>query len=247
MTSIRISLNVKKIDGPYGGGNQFANALEQYLVLKGHNVFRSLVPKLDMILIVSSKRHHLTTAYDMDEIAEYKILNPNTVIVHRINSIDEQRGIDLGINAAMLQANHLADHTIFISAFLRDFFTAKGMDVSMPNSVIFNGAGEDIFHPRGRVDWSPGKKLRLVTHHWSSNYMKGFDIYERLDQLLDVEPFRELFEFTIIGNIPLGINFQNSKVIPPIHGKELGELLRQHHVYLTAARNEAAGMHPQDS
>ena len=25
-------------------------------------------------------------------------------------------------------------------------------------------------------------KLKIVTHHWSGNWMKGFDIYEKLDQ-----------------------------------------------------------------
>ena len=50
---LRISINARRIEGPYGGGNQFANTLEKYLRSKGHEVFRKLVPNLDLILIVS--------------------------------------------------------------------------------------------------------------------------------------------------------------------------------------------------
>jgi len=109
--------------------------------------------------------------------------------------------------------------------------------------VILNGADEEIFNPSERAEWSPGQKLRIVTHHWSSNYMKGFDVYERLDQLLEIEPFRGLFEFSYIGNIPTGVNFKNTKIVTPIAGISLASSLKQHHVYLTAARNEAGGMH----
>lgn len=240
---LRISMNARKIEGPYGGGNQFANTLEKYLRSKGHEVFRKLVSHLDLILIVASQDELKITSYDIDSIADHIALHPNTVVVHRVNSCDEQRGRNLGINEAILRANRVADHTVFISSFVRDLFATKGLDLTKPHSVILNGADEAIFNPLGRAEWEAGEKLRIVTHHWSSNYMKGSDIYERLDQLLETEPFKHVFEFTYIGNLPVGVNFKNAKVIPPTYGKELANLLKQHHVYLTAARNEAAGMH----
>jgi len=240
---LRISINARKIEGSYGGGNQFANSLEKYLRRQGHEVFRKLVSNLDLILIVSSQGNLNITAYDVDDITDYIALNPNVVIVQRVNSCDEQRGSELGINEAILNANRIADYTIFISSFVRDLFVNKGLDISKPNCVILNGADEEIFNLSGRTEWSSGQKLRVVTHHWSSNYMKGFDIYERLDQLLEVKPFKDLFEFTYIGNIPTGVFFKNTKVITPTTGINLANLLRQQHVYLTATRNEAAGMH----
>jgi len=240
---MRISINARSIEGPYGGGNQFANILEKYLRRKEHEVFRKLVTALDLILIVSSQPELRITAYDIDAISDYIALNPNTVVVHRVNTCDEQRGSNLGINEAVLRANEVADYTVFISSFVRDLFVDKGLDINKPNCVILNGADERIFSPSSRADWSPGQKLRIVTHHWSSNFMKGFDIYERLDQLLEIEPFANMFEFTYIGNVPIGVNFTNTKVIPPIAGTDLANILRQHHIYLTAARNEVAGMH----
>jgi glycosyltransferase involved in cell wall biosynthesis len=240
---LRISINARKIDGPYGGGNQFANTLEKHLRNQGHEVLRKLVPNLDLILIVSSQSELRITAYGVDEIRDYISLNPNTMVVHRVNSCDEQRGNNLGINKAILWANQVADYTVFISSFVRDLFAHKGLDTGRPNCVILNGADEEVFHSSDRAEWSPGQKLRVVTHHWGSNFMKGFDIYERLDQLLEVEPFKEVFEFAYIGNIPVGVHFKNSNVITPTAGTDLANRLRQHHVYITAARNEAGGMH----
>ena len=136
---MRISINTKKVEGPYGGGNQFANTLEKYLRGKGHAVFRKLVPNLDLILIAASQRELKITSYDVDSIFDYIALNPNTVVVQRVNSCDEQRGRDLGINEAMLRANQVADYTVFVSSFIRNLFARKGLDVSNPNSVILNG------------------------------------------------------------------------------------------------------------
>lgn len=240
---LRISINARKIEGPYGGGNQFAKALEKYLQRKGHETFRRLVPNLDLILIVSSQKNPQTTAYDINAIADYISLDPDTVVVQRVNTCDDQRGSNLEINEAILKANQVAYYTVFVSSFVRDLFARKGLDTEKPNHVILNGADEEIFNPSGRAEWSLEQKLRIVTHHWSSNYMKGFDIYERLDQLLEIEPFKNLFEFTFIGNIPIGVSFKNTKVIPPTWGVELANFLRQHHIYLTAARNEPGPNH----
>ncbi|MEM7532474.1 MAG: hypothetical protein AAF639_09865 [Chloroflexota bacterium] len=241
--ALRISMNARKVTGPYGGGNQFATNLEAYLVEQGHTVYRTLVPDLDIILIVSSNVNQQTASYNIQAIQDYITLNPNTMVIHRINTCDEPRGMDLGLNQTMLRVNQIADGTIYISNFLRELFAGYGMDMHKPNAVAFNGADENIFYPMGRAEWSSGEKLRIVTHHWSSNYLKGFDIYERLDQLLAIKPYQDLFEFTYIGNIPLGVNFQHTKVIKPIAGAELADALRSQHVYLTAARHEAAGMH----
>ena len=240
---MRISINANKIDGPYGGGNQFANALEKYLSAKGHEIFRTLVSNIDVILIVSSKTHPVTTSYTIEEISEYTKLNPNTIVVQRINTCDEQRGRDLGINRALLDANRLADYTVFVSSFIQELYKKHGMDMSKPYGIILNSADEEIFNPMGSAEWDGKEKLKIVTHHWSTNYMKGFDIYERLDQLLDISPFKDLFEFTYIGNIPLGVDFKNTQVIPPLYGPELASAIKQHHIYLTAARHEPGGNH----
>ena len=73
--------------------------------------------------------------------------------------------------------------------------------------------------------------------------MKGFDVYKKLDDLIMLDNWRGIIEFTYIGNLPKGFKFKNTKVIKPISGKKLGEELSKHHVYITASNNEPAGMH----
>ena len=36
---------------------------------------------------------------------------------------------------------------------------------------------------KNNIKWDKKGPLKLVTHHWGGNYMKGFDIYKKLDTL----------------------------------------------------------------
>ncbi|MDP8257493.1 MAG: glycosyltransferase [Candidatus Alcyoniella australis] len=240
---LRIAINAKRIDGPYGGGNQFLKALEKYLVAQGHELFRKLIPGLDVVLIAIANDNARINAFRSQEIERYLLVFPNTIVVHRVNTCDEQRGSDLGNNSTIMKINRLTDHTVFVSEFLKQVFVGHGWSQDKPNSVIHNAADQSIFNTTEKATWEPGQKMKVVTHHWSSNYLKGFDIYERLDQLLGTEPYSNLFEFTVIGNVPLGLEFKNSKRLAPMHGPELAEELKSRHLYLSAARHEAGGNH----
>jgi len=243
LNKLRISLNINRIEGAYGGGNQFAQNLENYLISKEHQVFRSLEPDLDLVLIVSSKSNPQTTSFHSESISDYIRINPNTLVIHRVNTCDEQKGADSGYNKSVLEVNRLANYTVFVSGFIRDLFISKGFDPGREHCVIMTGASEEIYNPGGLSEWHSGKKIKIVTHHWSSNYLKGFDIYERLDLLLEKKPFKDIFEFTVIGNLPPGTSFKNTHLIPLLSGMQLARKLKEHHLYLTGARHEPAGNH----
>lgn len=238
-----ISINARIVEGPWGGVNQVVKTISDYLTRQGHAVISSLKSKdIDLILMIHPNSNLRICSYGINEIKSYITLHPNTVLVHRVNTCDEPRGTNHE-NKMLLEANQFADYTVFVSSYLRDIFIKQGFDINRPHSVIHTGADENIFHPNGRKDWKPGEKLRIVTHHWSSNFMKGFDIYERLDLLLGTEPFQSLFEFTIIGNIPRGLDLKHTRIISPLAGLELANVIKQNHIYLSAARNEPAGNH----
>jgi hypothetical protein len=240
---MRIAINSNKISGPYGGGNQFGMNIEEYLRSKGHEVFRDLVSNLDLILIVSSKPNNQTTSFTPSEAGKYLVKHPNTLLVHRINTCDEQRAADNGINRTVLEVNRIASHTVFVSTFMRDLYAKHGFDLARPHSIILTGADSNVFNSAGRALPVAGEKLKVVTHHWSKNYLKGLDIYERLDYLLDQEPYRSQLEFTFIGSLPTGFAFHNAHYIPATSGKELAALLRSKHFYVTGARYEPGGNH----
>lgn len=104
----------------------------------------------------------------------------------------------------------------------------------------------NIFHNDGYQQWDGDEPLKLVTHHWSGNWNKGFDIYQQLDQLLAEEPYRSKFAFTYIGNVPDGFTFHNSTHIEPLSGKPLADALRQNHVYISASQNDPGPNHQNE-
>ena len=71
--------------------------------------------------------------------------------------------------------------------------------------------------------------------------MKGADVYLALDQVIQG---RSDIEFTYLGRYPK-VQYQprRTNIIPPKYGTEIGDILRDHDVYVTGARFEACGMH----
>jgi hypothetical protein len=76
--------------------------------------------------------------------------------------------------------------------------------------------------------------------------MKGFDVYERLDELLQHDLLKRIVSFTYIGNVPKGFRFKNATYLEPTSSQHLALLLKQHHVYLTASRNEPGANHQNE-
>lgn len=239
---MKISIDFKKISGPYGGGNQFVTSLERFLVERGHRVVFDLKDgDIDIILMVSPIPGQQSGAYSYLDTEEYTQRNRRTLIVQRVNICDKGRGTR-NLDGALRRANSVSDYTIFISEWLH-LIWQKQCWIKSPAIVIRNGADTDIFNSFNKSIWDGKEKMQIVTHHWSPNINKGHDIYEYVDRLLDRKPWRDLFEMTYIGNIPNNRTFKNIKILPPLSGGILAEKLKRHHVYITAAKFEAAGMH----
>lgn len=243
---MKISLGMKLQEGPWGGGNQFGQALKQDFTRRGLEIVHDLkAPDLDFILLCEPRRKLKISAYDDAEIFQYLARrNRRALVVHRINECDERKGTS-GLNARLLRANLCADHTVFISDWLRRLFVSQGFS-GRSSSVILNGSDRSIFNPGGHIPWNGSGPLRLVTHHWSGHPMKGLDIYERLDRMIGEPPWKGRFAFTYIGNVPKGFRFVNTRYIEPTSGRALADLLRENHVYVTASRNEPCGHHQNE-
>ena len=243
---MKVSLGMKLRSGPWGGGNAFGRALADYLRDRGEQVFFDLrQPDLDIILLTDPRPQSASASYRHREIIRYLLRrNRRALVVHRVNECDERKGTR-GVNRMLLQANRCADHTVFVSSWLRDLFVRRG--IPCPScSVICNGSDTSVFHARGYERWDGKPPLKLVSHHWSGNWMKGFDIYERLDMMLASEPLRSAVSFTYIGNVPRGFTFRHSRHVPAVADSRLADLIRQHHVYLTASLNEPGSNHQNE-
>ena len=217
----------------------FANSLKAFLEDKGITVINHLDDNdIDIILHINIT---FTSAYSFYAAYLYKIDHPNTLIVHRMNDSGMHRSNAL-MTRLMITCCGYSDYLVYISEWLRNLMQPR-LSSEKPSTVIYNGADSGIFNQFHNKGWDGRSKLKIVTHHWSSNYLKGHEIYEYLDELLDQEPFRQRYEFTYIGNHPEGLKYRNTRLIPPLNKFELADELKKHNVYLTGARNEAAGMH----
>lgn len=242
---MKISLGVNLQPGPFGGGNQAGRALAKYLVERGHSVHFDLKePSLDIILLAEPRSELRISAFTDLQVVRYLRRYPNAVVVHRVNECDERKGTR-GVNRILRRANLCADHTVFVSDWLKRLHMRQGMPASS-SSTILNGSDLEIFNSDGYSRWTDQGPLLIVTHHWGAHWMKGFDVYSKLDRLLASSEFGRQFSFTYIGNVPSNFGFRKSRHVSPIAGHELADELRRHHVYLTASMNEPGANHQNE-
>ena len=240
INNLKIAIGYHLKPNSWGGGNQFAHSLTKEARARGYEITFKLKDKdIDLILLTDPRSFNDGITFGPFQILKYIIFNKKTIVVHRINECDERKNT-FHMNKLLKCANYFSDHTVFISNYL------KKLDIyqkDLPSSVIYNGCDERIFNSKNNSPWNKKEPLKIVTHHWSPNKMKGFDVYKKLDKLIDETDLGNKVEFTYIGNLPKGFAFKKTRHLAPLSGKELGIELSKNHVYLTASINEPAGMH----
>jgi len=243
---MKIAIGYRLQSGPWGGGNSFVIALSDALEHAGHSVVFDLTDSdIDIILLIDPRGHLPLFSFGAGAILRYLALRTTkAVVVHRINECDERKNTK-HMNKLLTRANYCADHTVFVGSWLRDLPTWRAAPRG-ESSVILNGADTGIFHARGFVPWNGQEPLKLVTHHWGGNRMKGFDIYERLDAMLVDESWASRLRFTYVGNLPKGFRFRHARYVAPLSGEALANELRSHHAYITASINEPGGNHQNE-
>ena len=229
---MKILFNRLERHEPWGGGSSFVNAMCSLLREKDHEIVFSLENNVDLIFMIDPRPGD--TGISINEIIRYKIVNPKTKILYRINECDARKNT-AGMDNLLIQSTNHVDKVIFISEWLKEYFHKKGLNVDDAD-VVYNGCDLNNFYPMV----SNTKKIKLVTHHWSDNWMKGFDLYKDIDEYMNNN---SEFEFTYIGRYSNLYNPVNTRIVAPLYGKALGEELRKHDIYVTASRNEPCGMH----
>jgi hypothetical protein len=237
---MRIAFGHRPQSGPWGGGNRFAKALIEALQKRGDEVVYGLGHSgIDIILIVDPRSRNPVVPFTPGAVFRHVLRHPRTLVAHRINECDERKGTHT-MNLRLRLANYVADHTIFIGRWLADLDLWRA---ETPFRVIHNGADRNIFTDAGRLPWDRREPFRLVTHHWGAHANKGFDVYDRLDAMMDEPNWQGRLEFTYIGNMPAGRVLRHARHLQPMDGRDLAAELRRHHGYVTASLNEPAGMH----
>lgn len=243
---MKVAIGYRVQSGAWGGGNRFVTALMAALEDAGHGVVTCLDDDdIELILVIDPRARNPAVPFTPGAVARYRAWrNPDALVVHRINECDERKNTRT-MNARLRLANRCADHTVFVGSWLLDLPAWKATD-RKTLSVILNGADTALFNPAGYKSWDGEEPLKLVTHHWGGNWMKGFDVYQRLDSMLASPEWRGRVEFTYVGNLPAGFEFTNAHHLAALDGVALAAELRRHHVYLTASINEPGGNHQNE-
>ncbi len=238
---ISIGTNIK--EGPWGGGNLFAINLRNYLLNKNYKVVNNLFDDdIDIILLTEPRKTSESSAFTHIDVKRYlKYVNSETIVVHRLNECDERKNTNF-VNDYLIEANKVADQSIFVSNWLKMLYINQGIQ-SEENTVIYGGADSTIFNHKDFKPWSGEEKIKIVTHHWGANWNKGFDTYSFLDNLLDQKEWKDKIDFSYIGNTPKDFTFKNAKLIKPLSGLELAREIKKNHIYITGSLNEPSGNH----
>lgn len=243
---MKLAIGYRVVDGPWGGGNAFFNGLGKYFLSAGHSVVTDLNDDDVDIILLADPRRLVTTSISFNAAWRYvEKRNSKAVIVHRINECDERKNTKK-MNALLRRCNEVADFTVFVGSWL------KGLDVWCPefnygHRTILNGADGEVFSPNGFCPWDGKESLKLITHHWGGNWMKGFDVYVLIDELLSDARWRERISFTYLGNLPKNFRFKNALYLQPERDVEIAKILRQHHAYVTGSLNEPGGNHQNEA
>lgn len=232
---MKFLLNRKPVEGPWGGGNHFLKGFIEEANRRGHEIVFGVEMGIDAIYLHDQRPDELGVS--INEAIQYKTYFPGTLVIHRVNECDDRKGT-VGVDDMLRETSKYTDFTIFVSNWMKEYHVNKGWNCNS-TTVFLNGVKKNHFFPREKIN---NGKTNIVTHHWSNNDLKGFDIYNEIDEWVSSNPD---FTFTYIGREQGG--FKNTKVIPPLFGKDLGEELGKYDVYISASRHDPGPNHVLES
>tara|TARA_R100000808_G_C2155541_1_gene168604 strand:- start:26809 stop:27732 length:924 start_codon:yes stop_codon:yes gene_type:complete len=235
---MKIAINRSPRPGPWGGGNHFVKGFFDFCNLNSIEIVTNLGhTNIDLIFLMDPRSD--SGGFNINDASQYKLHNPNCKLVQRINECDARKNTE-HMDIMLLQCSQMIDHTIFVSKWMEEYFGAKGW-ACPSTSVQHNGVNSAYLKLRKNTK-SNSDKLKIVTHHWSNNILKGFDVYDFLDYLAGK---RDDIEFTYVGRHRN--SFKNTHCISPLSGIELAHELLKHDIYVSGSRFDPGPNHILES
>jgi glycosyltransferase involved in cell wall biosynthesis len=214
---------------PWGGGNQFLNALKKEWGQQ--NVYSEQPEGADVILFNS---YPFGAEYIFDQTYALKEKFPNKILVYRLNGpISAIRDTDKEVDQVIAKFNRLfCDGIIFQSRWCQNENKKQFKISSQYEAVIYNAPDAETFNTRDRTHLPSSSKIKLIAVSWSSNLRKGFDVYQYLDEHLNFEKY----EMTFVGNAPF--HFKHIRHILALNSLELAKQLKQHDIFIAASQKD---------
>jgi hypothetical protein len=87
---MKVAINQREIDGPWGGGNRFVRTLVGALRDTGHVVSREMEADTDVAVMIAPRTRAANMSFGAGALLRHVAWrNPRTVVVHRVNERDE--------------------------------------------------------------------------------------------------------------------------------------------------------------
>lgn len=216
-----------------GGGYHFIRALiESSNKINSKIVFNLLSKDIDAIIIIGMVGKN---TFSIKDAIRYKEKHHIPIVI-RVNNLDTHA--QKNIMSAYLKYNKHVDAGVFVSQWALDY--AKQKKLHFKNEYVIRNCTTDCFYS-SRVQWNETDPLRIVTHHWSTNNYKGFEVYRQLGQLISSKELKKEFNLCYIGRSQF--NLPNFEKKPVLKGSKLVEKLAAQHVYISASKLEAGPYH----
>jgi len=226
---MKVYFNRRPVAGPWGGGSKVLSSIIDECKRRNHDVFfeeEIYKDKFDLLFCVDPRPTNFVSYSDL---LTHK--KNNSRIIQRIGDLGTHGKPELF--ELVKKTSEISDALIFPSSWARDYLDSKNK-----NSFIIHNAPLPQFNVSKDKNKSYESKIKLVSHHWSDNQNKGFEIYQKLD---DYCRSSNKFEFTYIGRKPNNVPFL--KHLPPQDVNGLVSELPKHHIYITASKLEAGANH----
>jgi len=235
---MKIYFNRKPVSGPWGGGSKVLSSIISECLKRGHNFF------FQEDIFLSKEKFDIIFCVDPRPISQVNYQNLLDVrkrtgakIVQRVGDIGTHGKPDL--TALVSHTVQLSDKIIFPSNWAKDSISSIA-GINILNAEVISNAPLKDFIITNKIKKDFSGTIKLVSHHWSNNEKKGFDIYESIDEYCESSK-RKMFDFTFIGRKPDTVSLKNH--IPPQDIEGLVSLIPQHQIYLTASKQEAGANH----
>jgi len=219
----------------YGGGLFFVKYISEMLIKNNFEVHYKLISNLDIIFIIDPRAGKYKQ-HGYQDLIQYQKQYPKTNLIYIVNECDIKRKVSINIEPTIIDCIKNCNHIVYISNWLKDYYQEK-YNLNIPFSIINNACDTQIFKPSKENNLN---KIKLVTHHWSADYNKGFQIYNKLDKILS--KYTNI-KFTFIGNYHKDYKPKNIIIKKPLSGIKLAQEIKKHNIYLTGSLNEPGGIH----
>lgn len=241
-TQLKLTTNKRKIffnfkpdeNIPYGGGNISVFYLIRAISNKysDYEVTYNLESNISIYVIIDPFKDNKFKLYSLEDVVNYKKQYGGKIVI-RVNDCDKTRIVnDKNSRELQIMKNfNSIDFFIFNSNYIKSYyfnkFSQKNIQIKNNFNVIINGCDQNIFYEAPKI---LNDKIKIVTHHWSSNMHKGYQLYYDLWKY--TKNHTTNIDFTFIGkNVP--DMFKEAPIIGPFSGIRLADHLNKYHIYIT--------------